>query len=297
MVNFFAIVLGLFTLVIAGLVGRFGRRQHRRQSLVTGTETTAVRDIDEEGLVELKGRVRSEDTFESPIRGTDSAVAAWEIEEWDERGSSEMWETLASGVYATPFTLDDGTGEVRVEVGDHVVGESHQQTEISLGPVDLDRFLSAGVSVDDVFCSFERFAAETTVPPDADPPERIAAFIAGEDDISEATDSITNVVDVGNAHGERRYYEGGVAPGEEVYLLGEAQAGDDATYPLGPDDVVVRPPEGEGSLILSDREEDALVEELGGYRIAYGIAAALGLVAAGSFVIGAGVVDLAAVGL
>lgn len=285
----FALIAGLFSLLVAGVVGRYGWRQRRHRALVTETPTTAVRDLDEEGLVELEGEVAAAETFESPIGGDEAVLSAWEVEEWDERGESEMWETRATGVYATPFALDDGTGEVRVEVGDHVEGEDDGGFDVQVGALDVDRLLSTGVSVDDVFCSFERFPVATSVPPDAEPPERVAEFVRGEAGVSTQTDSITNVLDLGNAHGERRYYEATVEPGQEIYLLGEAQAVPDATYPLGPDDVVVRPPAGDGSLIVSDRSEEALVSELGQYRWAVGAAAVLGAVGVGLLLVGGGV--------
>ncbi|WP_169302490.1 GIDE domain-containing protein [Halorientalis salina] len=291
MVSIGALGVGLVTLVIAGLVGRLGWRQQRRHSLVAKTPTTDVRSIDDEGLVELKGRVKCEEPFQSPIRDEESVLSAWEIDEWDERGNTDMWETRASGVYAKPFVIDDGTGEVQVDIDDRVVGEDAGRTELSLGPVDFDRLVASGVTVEDVYCSFDRFPVETTVPPDADPPERIAEFVEGETGISEQTDSITNIVDIGNKHGERRYYEQTIEPGAEIYLLGNAEATADATYPLGPDDVVITPPaDGDGSMIVSDQSEDALVSDLGSYKLAYGVAAAIGLVGVGFLVVGAGVV-------
>lgn len=291
MVNVAALVVGVVVLGFASVVGRMGRRQHARQSLVAETETTEIRALDGEGLVEITGTVDAPAPFRSPIGGEEGVLAAWEIEEWDESGQTEMWETRATGVYAAPFAVTDGTDRVTVDVGDHVTGEDGGHTEIELGPVDLDRWLSSGVSVDNVLCSLESFAVALTVPPDADPPERIAAFVRGESGVSTQTDSITNVVDIGTKHGERRYYEGVVEPGEEVYVLGEATAASDATYPLGPDDLVITPPaDDDGSLIVSDRSEADLVSELGNYEFAYAGAAVLGVIGATLLVYGTGIV-------
>lgn len=295
MVNLAALLGGLISLAIAAVVGGYGRRQQRRRALVAGTPTTEVRTLDGEGLVELKGEANAGETFRSPIRGDESVLSAWEIEEWDEGGETEMWETRATGVYAEPFTLDDGTGEVRVEVGDHVVGDpsGFQISDVQLGPIDLDQRFSSGVSVANVLCSFERFPVEMSVPPDADPPERIAEFIQGESGVSPQTDSVTNLVDAGTKHDERRYYEGTIEPGQEIYLLGKAETTADATHPLGPDDVVITPPENEDdSLIVSDRTEEALVSELGRYRLAYAATAVLGIIGVGLLLVGGGVVSL-----
>lgn len=292
MASFAAVFVGGALLVIAGVVGRYGRRQHRRRSLVAGTPTTDVRAIDDEGRIELTGTVVADETFDSPIQDDESVLAAWEIEEWNESGTSDMWETRATGVYTRAFALDDGTGEVRIEIDDRVAGEDSGHTDIKLGPVDLDRTISSGVSVEDVWCSFEHFRAETTVPPDADPPERIAQFVQGEAGISPQTGSITNLVDVGTKHGERRYYEGTIEPGQEIYLLGTAEATSDATYPLGPDDVVITPPaaDEDGSLIVSDRTEEELLSELGQYRWVYAVAAILCVVGITLLLVGGGVV-------
>ena len=133
------------------------------------------------------------------------------------------------------------------------------------------------MSVDDVLAALDDVSVETSVPPDGDPPERIAAFVQGESAVDPQTDSITNVVDLGTKHGERRHYEQTITPGQEVYLLGEASAVADATHPLGPDDVVVEPPSGDDPMILSDQSEEELASKLGRYRWAYAAAGVLGL--------------------
>lgn len=291
MSNVAALFIGIVLLGFAGLFGRRGRRQHRRRALVTGTPTTEIRTLDDEGVVELKGVVDAGETFRSPIRNDESVLSVWEIEEWDESGTTDMWETRATGIYAAPFVLSDETGDIRVDLETRVTGEDGGHTDIELGAVDLDRVLSSGVSVDNVLCSLEDFSVETTVPPDAEPPDHIADFVRGESGISEQTDSITNIIDIGTAHGERRYYEGTIEPGQEIYLLGTAEAASDATYPLGPNDVVVTAPEnGDGSAIVSDRSEDELVSELGAYRFAYAAAAVVGLGGVALLAVGIGLV-------
>lgn len=277
MASTFALFAGVVLLGIGGVVAWYGRGQHQRYRLVTETPTTEILNLREEGPVELEGEVTAEETFRSPIGDEEAVLSAWEIEEWDERGESGMWETRASGVYSRPFAVDDGTGEVRVEVEDHVKGEDDGHFDVQAPGVDVDRKLSSGVSVDGVYCAFEDFPVEVTVPPDRDPPERIAEFVQGEAGVSEQTGSITNFLDAGNKHGERRYYEQTIQPGQEVYLLGEARAAPDATRPLKPEDVVVTQSEDDGHLIVSDQSEASLVEDLGRYRWAYAGAAVMGL--------------------
>ncbi|QLC33192.1 hypothetical protein EFA46_002860 [Halarchaeum sp. CBA1220] len=283
--------VGIALLAVAAFAGVYGRRQHRRSALVRTTETTDVRDVREEGRIELRGTVRAAEPFDSPIRGDPAALAAWEVEEWDERGNSEMWETRAEGVYAAPFALDDGTGRVTVDVGDHVsdVSSGTGIHEIQVGPIDVDRLTDVGVSADDVLAVLDDFAVGVSVPPDADPPERIADFVRGEAGLAEQSDSITNVLDFGTAHGERRYCEGVLAPGDDVYVLGHARTTEGATHPLKPEDVVVTPAEGE-SFIVSDKPASELVEAFGTYRYAYAGAALAAVAGVGALAVGLGVV-------
>lgn len=284
------LVVGVVLLVTAAFAGVYGRRQHRRRAAVEDTETTAVRDIKRESLVELKGTVRADDPFDAPITGEESALSAWEVEEWDERGNSEMWETRAAGVYATPFELDDGTGRVRVDVGDHVTDPSSGTgvQEIQVGPIDVDRLVSNGVTVDNVLAALDDFSVEINVSPDSEPPERIAAFVRGETEVASQTDSVTNVLDIGNEHGERRYYEGRLAPGDEIYLLGQCRAAENATRPLKPEDVVITPPD-DGQLIISDKSEAELVDSFGQYTYAYAGAAVAAIAGIIALAIGAGI--------
>jgi hypothetical protein len=278
-------------LVTAVFAGVYGRRQHRRSAVVKDTETTAVRDIKSESLVELKGTIRTDDPFDSPIKGEKSTLSAWKVEEWDERGNSDMWETRAAGIYATPFELDDGTGRVCVDIGDHVTDPSSGTGvhEIQVGPVDVDRLISNGVTVDNVLAALNSFSVETSVPPDSEPPERIAEFVHGEAEVSPQTDSITNILDIGNKHGERRYYEGTLSPGDEIYLLGQPRTTEDATHPLKPEDVVITPPD-DGQFIISDKSEAELVDSFDQYRYAYAVAVVAAIAGITALAVGAGIV-------
>jgi hypothetical protein len=285
------LVVGIVLLIIATFAGVYGRRQHRRSTLVRDTETTDIRNIKSESLVELKGTIRADDSFDSPIAGETTAVSAWEVEEWDERGSSDMWETRAEGIYAVPFELDDGTGRVRVDVGNHVNDASSGTgiQEVQVGPVDIDRFVSNGVTVDNVLAPLENFSVEISVPPDGDPPERIAEFVRGEAEIGPQTDSITNIIDFGTKHGERRYYEGTLGPGDEIYLLGQSRADENATRPLKPEDVVITPPD-DGQFIISNKSEAELVDAFGQYTYAYAGAAVAAIAGITARAVGAGIV-------
>ncbi|WP_226023871.1 hypothetical protein [Halomicrobium salinisoli] len=282
---------GVVLLIVAVFAGVYGRRQHRKRAVIRDTETTDIRSIKSESLVALKGTIRSDDPFDSPIQGETSTLSAWEVEEWDEGGNSEMWETRATGIYATPFELDDETGRVRVNVGTHVDDPSSGTGihEIQVGPIDVDRLISNNVTVDDVLTALTGFSVEISISPDSEPPERITEFIHGESEVAPQTDSVTNLLDIGNKHGERRYYEGTLGPGDEIYLLGQSRATENATRPLKPEDVVVTPPD-DGHLVISDKPESELLDSFGQYKYAYAGAVVAAIAGVIAVTVGAGVV-------
>lgn len=284
------LIAGVILLIIAVFAAIYGRRQHRKYALVEDTETTDIRDIKDEGLVELKGTVRTDNPVASPITGEKSTLSTWEVEEWDEHGESEMWQTRATGIYAVPFELDDDTGRVRVDVGNHVNDTSSGTGihDIQVGPVDIDRFLSNGVTVDNIQVTLDGFSVETSVPPDADPPERIKGFVQGEASVGMQTDSITNVLDVGTKHGERRYYEGTIGPNDDIYLLGQACATEDATHPLKPEDIVISPLNN-NQFIISDKSEAELTKSFDQYKYAYAGAIAAAVAGVVAIVVGVGI--------
>ena len=243
MVDLVVVGVGLFASVVglgACLTGWRKRKHHR---LITETPTTDVRHIDSEGQVELAGEIDGTadgDGFVSPIgRADDTVLAAWEVEEWNESGDHSNWQTVGSGIDSTPFRLSDGTDQVRVAIEDRD---------------------------DDVIREWEEFPVVENVGVDDEPPEHIETF-EREHDLPEQSGSITNVVDVGKAHGDRRYSEQALGPGDGIYLLGYARAAEGATTPLHPDEAVVTPVD-DGAFIVSDLTEDALTDRLStSYRL------------------------------
>lgn len=276
------VLSGLGACVFGLLAVRNGWRRRRQHRLVTGTDTSAIRDIDAEGRVEIEGEVvgpaDGSEPFTSPVdRRNGTVLAAWEVEEWNESRDNHRWETVASGIRSRPFVVDDGTDRVRVAVGDrrfesqHLVGTGSSASE-------------GNVTVDDIVCEFE-VGAPVEVGAESETPAHIRRFVDGESGLAEQTGSITNVVDVGRAHGDRRYYEGTLAAGDDVYVLGHVAADEDATTPLRPEDATVTPVDGE-PFVVSDRGEAALRDRLSDYggRLVLGailLAIGVGALAAG----------------
>ncbi len=251
-----AIFAGIISLLI-GLVVRWIAQQRSGQySLIRSTSTTEVRAIDSEGVVELNGKIsptKETETFTSPVaRNSDALFAGWEVQEWSESGSN-YWKTIASGIRSVPFVLDDGTGEIRVEIDD---------VDNGVKLLSNDRAsITNGTAVDELTCIFQDWPV-IEVGVKSEPPQHIRDFVASERAVSEQSGSITNLIDIGNKHGDRRYYEQTLSPNDDVYLLGTVHAEAGATTPLHAEDAVIKPTDGE-KFVISDRSENELIDTMG----------------------------------
>jgi hypothetical protein len=297
MANLTFAVLGMIAVGGGAFGVAWGLKRRGPYELITETPTSKILSLREPGLVELKGAVKrldrtdlggtgrgdAEATFRSPLGGREDAVlAAWKVEEWNERGDHSSWQTIASGVWSVPFVLDDGTGELVVDVGDHA--DSAGLLSGSWNPKASD-----GVSFGGVMCEFSRFPAVRKLGAEEPTPDDVARFVASSRAIDPQTGSITNVVDIGNKHGDRRYYEASIVAGQDVYVLGHAYPRfRDAAAPLRPEQLVVTEPrrDDEGMLIVSDERERDLVRQTRYHR--YGLAlGGLGVVVGAALILAA----------
>ncbi|MDS0477791.1 GIDE domain-containing protein [Natrinema sp. 1APR25-10V2] len=242
----------LATLGVVGVYTGWKRRAiHARMAAVT---PTPVRELATPGVVELEGTaVPVGEPLSAPITGRDAAVAAWTIEEWDERGDASRWREVARGIEATAFAVDDDTAAVRVEPISKrsTAGKWTQTTGVSA---------SDGVRIDDVLAEFDSFPTETAFDPDETPSERIRR-LHDDHGLYEDTGSITNVVDAGKKHGRRRYTEQIVSPGEAVYVLGRVRDREDPERArFRPEDAAVTTP-ADGPLVVSSQDEASLEAE------------------------------------
>ncbi|MFB6303617.1 MAG: GIDE domain-containing protein [Haloferacaceae archaeon] len=242
-------------LVTLGFVGVYtGWKRRRIHARMAAAEATPVRELASPGVVEVEGEaVPAGEPVTAPVTGRDAVVAAWTVEEWDERGDTSRWREVARGIEASAFEVDDGTAAVRVEPVSRrdTAGKWTQTTGVSAAD---------GVRVEDVLAEFETFPTEAEVAPDEDPPEGIRR-LHDDHGLYEDTGSITNAVDVGRKHGRRRYAEQVIRPGDEAYVLGRVEARDD------PDRTRFRPAEAavtvpdDGPLVLSDQSEASIEAE------------------------------------
>jgi hypothetical protein len=115
------------------------------------------------------------------------------------------------------------------------------------------------VSADGATLDFDRLRVVHRLDPDDPTPRTVENFEMSVPGVDEQSGSMFNAIDVGNAHGERKYKEGVVQPGDDVYLLGTVTPADGDAHPdrrLRPADAVVTP--GDEEFILSTRSEDEL---------------------------------------
>jgi hypothetical protein len=250
--------IGLLVLLLGGVGVAWGYNRRSYHQVVAGTETTRALDVDTPGLVELKGEVvpaDGGDTMQAPLSVENCVAAGWEVEEWNESGKSSSWNTIGSGYDAVPFLVDDGSAQIRVEPG---TGSDATDWTSGLSIGDLDH----SVSVNGATFDFDRLSTVHQVEPGDSTPRAVENFESSVPGVHEQSGSMFDALDFGKKHGERKYKEGTVEPGDDVYLLGTVTTADGDAHPdrrLRPEDAVVRP--GDDEFILSTRSEDELLSK------------------------------------
>lgn len=214
------VLVGLYTM-------NSGRLERARSGRLAAIETTKIREL-RPGTVEVKGTAHpTEDTtlIESPITKQAGVATYVEMKEWESSGQGGgNWETKHEKQTAIPIVVDDGSGEVRVELP-----------------------ASGDLNVEET---------ETTVEAGEEPPEKIKRYVEDERAIDEATRHEFGPLKTGE---RRRYVEGVIEPGEEVYVLGTAREDTDADW--GERSFVIDEPTEFGDFVLSDKSEEELVRE------------------------------------
>jgi len=236
--------------VVACLWG-YGRLSLYRT--IAGTPTSDVADVDRPGVVELRGTAKAAggETITAPLSGQEALAAGWRVEEWDQSGEdSSHWQEKAEGYDSVPFGLDDGTAAIAVYPG----SDATSSASVDLDFGDLDH----SVRVDDATVDFRTLEVVHQSAPGEEKPDRIDEF-EGMRAVLRPQPETSGMMDLGKNHGERRYYEGTIEPGDEVYLLGRAVPQNDAASSVGfrPENAVVEP-SGDGPFVLSQRSESEL---------------------------------------
>jgi hypothetical protein len=203
------------------------------------------------GPVEIVGRADEGDdgTVEAPFTGSHCLAYTYEVEELRSRGKGQSWETLDDGMAGVDFVVDDGTGRVLVDPsGADISLESHS----------------------------------VTVPPGTELPERLARFVAANENV-DAQDRVIDLkvtqLEVGN---KQRFTERRLDVGETVYVYGQATRGPSVEWGSNLVDALVGDGDATPVFVISDTDERGTA-----WRIARG----------GLWRAGIGVVAVAVVGL
>jgi ethanolamine utilization microcompartment shell protein EutS len=226
----------------AGLI-KTGFTRRKQRTLMRDTPTEDVESI-AVGPSELKGSALAADgdPFPAPFSDDECVVAEYEVEQYHEDDDGGSWNTVASGVVHTPFSLDDGTGRVLVE--------PHDDATFDIDPADRET-----IRVD----SSERG------------PDPVQRFVERMDDVSYPADAA-------GSENDRRYHQNLIRDKESVYVYGTAQPrGGDHRGGSNPDLLVIRRVAADDALddtmfLISDDTEAGLVNrrEWAGLRIPAG---------------------------
>ncbi len=202
-----------------------GREKRAKSDRLDDIETTPISGL-QSGTVGVKGTAHlteDADVIESPIEKKNALAAHVTVEEWKSGEDGKGWITIHEEELGVPITVGDGTGEVRVELPDN-------------GRLDIEQ-------------------TQTKVDSDDEPPERIQQYIENEPNIDEGTRHHHGPVSIGD---RRRYSEGVIKPGEDVYVVGTAR---EIQSDWGEQTGVIDEPMESGQFILSDRSKAELVQE------------------------------------
>lgn len=249
------VLVGTVLLVLGPPAAYLGYGLRDRNAALAATPVTAVRDLAEPGPVVIHGTARpAGDGIESPFAGEHGVAATWRVRDWDDQEHGR-WLTEAEGAVVAPFEVDDGTGTVRVDPGE---GWQRRRSATQGGDLGLSAG-SYGVTIDSR--TLETPPPETIAEVDVDetPPERAAAFVDRTDVVPAQSGSVTNAVNIGQKHGDRRYEERTIPSGIELYVYGELRPRDgDGPARLQPETAVVEPGDGDPALVLSTRTPESI---------------------------------------
>lgn len=201
-------------------------------------ETGAVRD---EGQVAVEGEIRGpvEDALTSPLRQRRGVLVKWKVTEYvgHDAAPGGGWTEVASGYEAVPFLVDDGSGELVVEIS----GEE------SLRELELE---------------FDSFGDDPDVEVEVteQPPRHVREFLDANGVQERQPETSVPTTEGGDEQGDRRYYETILRSGDDVYVAGYAteRAGGSDRSPSA----TVSPPQSgdDGIFYLSDRNRSSALE-------------------------------------
>lgn len=228
-----------------------GLTLRKQRELMESTPTTDVWHLDV-GPAEINGTAKTVEgeTLRAPFTDESCLAAEWEIEEWSESGKHSSWKTVGSGtVSVSAFEVEDETGTllVRPDGAEFDIDALAEET-IEVGGSD-------------------------------EPPEAIREFLSLDSTPGASNQPLIEALDWGQQHGDRRYHQHLLKPGEEVYVYGTVHPRGDWAAPTNPDHMEIRKADerDEPMFLVSDRPESDLVRSrtFGVWRIPVGLLVAL----------------------
>lgn len=245
----------LIAVVFGGLLAMLrGHSQRQVGSVLNDVDATRLADADDGDVVAVTGEVAvhrdGDANAKAPLSGRSAMVAAWQITERSEQGDENdlaslvlgNWNVLDAGYESASFRVDDGSCEVAVDLG--------SRDGLTASP------FGDGAGSDEVVVDLPDLETVEQVSPTESASRRIETFVNQSDEIETQRGAASNAVDVGADHGERRFQEGLVRPGDEVFVVGRVERTAASAGRPTAEDAVLRPDT--EPTVLSTQDESSI---------------------------------------
>lgn len=197
--------------------------------LIKNTPTEDVRSL-AVGRTEVRGTARpAETSLPQPFTEGSAIIGEYRIRKHDPDPDDEQsgWVTTERGTIAAPFTLDDGTGEVRIEASE-----------------DADVYVS------------DTNTTSVTVPARDPEPDAVRGFLADYTARDVDPDGEGSIYDR-----KHRYVQEVIPPDEQVYVFGDAEPRGEASA-NNPERLVIDEDDATGRFVISDKAQPELITGL-----------------------------------
>ena len=268
----------------------WGFQTYQFGRLIRDTPTGKVRSV-AMGRAEVEGDViPATKVYDQPFSEGQCVYYEYEVKEYreDSDDDGKSWQTIQRGESAEPFYIDDGTGQILVDVTDGPMYEISDtyKTEIEVGGDPESRhvreFLGLDPEKEDSASIGEKIRgaigtvtglgrsdgseadAETGDTADAsseseegDTGDRTADAEKPPEELWEDVEytARSELSSVGTTHNKRRYIQRVLPLGEQIYVYGGAERTDVEEEGLLGEDVLIRTDPGTEEFIISDQGE------------------------------------------
>jgi len=206
-----------------------GFLRRKQRTLIEDTPTETARSLSM-GPSEVEGVARSAAAREqAPFTTYSCVIAKWEILEYDEdSGSDGDWTHVGEGLQLSPFLVEDETGKALVR--------PHEDATYELDEDDWTELFVAGQSHGS---------------------DSIQAFVEDHPDIDHSANG-------DGKHGNRKYRQNIISPGDDVYVFGTVQPRDGEGGTDNTDNLVIEKvddddPRAEPMFMIAEHSAEQLV--------------------------------------